>query len=57
MLLKITWKLDTEVPEKAGVPEYWRVPKELKALNLQQLKAHLVAKYCYDIKQIEVMYP
>lgn len=56
MLIKIEWKLNGMTHEKAGVPQFWKVPEELRGLTRSQLKSHLMLKFCYDIKKIEVIY-
>lgn len=56
MLLKINWDLDDIPPEKAGVPEYWKVPEHLRTLTLNQLKQYLRNKYRYSVKNIERIY-
>ena len=56
MLLKIDWDIQDMLPEKAGVPVYWKVPLELRTFSLTQLKNYLKIKYCYNIKKIEVIY-
>jgi len=56
MLLKIKWDLNDMPHEKAGVPEYWKVPENLRTLTLNQLKQYLRNKYCYNVKNIERIY-
>ena len=57
MILKIDWEIKEMTPDKAGVPIFWKVPLELRQMNISQLKRHLTMKFCYDIKKIEVIYP
>lgn len=56
MLIKIDWEIKNMLPEKAGVPVYWKVPVELRKLSISQLKNYLKIKYCYNVKKIEVIY-
>lgn len=57
MVIKIDWDIQGMPPDKAGVPTTWKVPTELRKLNLAQLKRHLTLRFCYDIKKIEILYP
>ena len=56
MLIKIHWNLKGITLEKAGVPEFLKVPHHLRALTLKKLKKALMKDYGHPISKIEILY-
>lgn len=56
MLIKIHWNLKGITLEKAGVPEFLKVPHHLRALPLKKLKKVLMKDYGHSILKIELLY-